>query len=309
MRRITSCAFAFALAVSLLVFSARPAAAKRILFNDLNNSDVRSIELDGSNLHTVFSTPLVSTSLAYEPAANKIYWAVDIGDNYIARANLDGTSAETLPVSDGPDSLAIDSAAQRIYFGSEDNGTVQRANLDGTGGQVLYTDLGSVFYGAAVNSAAGKIYWTSTGNNRFIHRANLDGSGHENLITGPGPHPLFTFGDPYGIALDVAGGKLYFSDADDNYVYRANLDGSELERFAPAGMLIPLGIAIDLESHRLFWAQPGAIGAMDLDGSNPVLYNVEGVPNNLAIVPEPASWMLLLSGVVAIGLRARHRSG
>jgi hypothetical protein len=81
-----------------------------------------------------------------------------------------------------------------------------------------------------------------------------------------------------------------------------------LEQFAIGGILQPLGIAIDLDSNRLFWAQPGAIGAMDLDGSNPVLYSVGGTPNSLAIVPEPASWLLLLSGVVVVGVKYSRRS-
>jgi DNA-binding beta-propeller fold protein YncE len=305
MRRMKFCALVLASAVSLWAFSVSPAFARRILFSDLNTAEIRSIELDGSNLHTAFSTNLVPTSIAYEPVANRIYWGVDIGDNYIGRANLDGSNTEILSSSDGPDSLAIDAAAGKIYFGSEDSGTVQRSNLDGAGLQALYSDPGSTYYGIAADSAFGKVYWTSTGNNRYVHRANLDGSNHEDLLTGPGPG--LTFGGPFGIGLDVAAGKFYFSDEDDSHFYRANLDGTALEVFSPSGNLHPHGIALDLDNQRLYWAQEGAIGSSNLDGSNAVLYNVGGFPHSLAIVPEPSSWLLALSGLGMLVFQCRPR--
>ena len=309
MKRIVFHAIWLAGRFVLIGHSAPPVHAARLLFNDLNSSDIRSIDTDGSNLHVVFSTGgFMSTSLAYEPLAAKIYWGVDLGANYIARANLDGSNAETLFFSDGPDALAIDSAAGKIYFGSEDSGTVQRSNFDGTANQTLFTEVGSTPFGVAVNAAHGKVYWTSTDSNRFINRANLDGSNHEDLITGPGPDPGSTFGQPFGIALDVSGGKLYFSDEDDSHFYRANLDGTGLEVFTPNSMMHPHGIALDLAAGRIYWAQEGAIGGSDFDGSNAVLYSVPGYPHNLTLVPEPATWLLLLSGS-AVVLVWRFRRG
>lgn len=302
MRRVTFCALA--LAVALLAFPASPAAAKRLIFNDLNSADIRSIDLDGSNLHTIFSTGDVSTSLAYDSQASKIYWGVDASANYIGRANLDGSDGVTFPLSDGPDALAIDSAAGKLYFAAEDSNTIQRLNLDGTGQETIITDPQNYSYGLALDVAAGKLYWTLTGVARYVDRANLDGSRQEDLIIEPGPG--LTFGQPFGIALDVGGGKLYFSDEDDSLFYRANLDGAGLEAFKPQDAMHPHGIVLDLAAQRIYWAQRGGIGGSDFDGSNAVLYNVPGYPHNLILVPEPTAWLLaggLWAIIVAIHTR------
>lgn len=305
MRPINLCAAALVAAISLLALSPSPAAAKRLVFNDLSSSSMRSIELDGSNLQTLFSTgDDMSTSLAYDPVSAKIFWGVDIPSNYIVRANLDGSSRQTFPLDNGPDAMTIDPAAGKLYYGSEDGSTIHRMNLDGTGLQTIVTDPTNYPNGMAVNPA-GKLYWTLTGSGRYVDRSNLDGSFQQDLIEGPGPG--LTFGQPFGIALDVAGGKLYFSDEDDSYFYRANLDGTGLEMFTPEDMMHPHGIALDLDARRIYWAQQGAIGSSDLDGGRVVHYPVDGFPHSLVLVPEPATWMLLLSGVLTVGLRCGWR--
>ena len=55
--------------------------------------------------------------------------------------------------------------------------------------------------------AAGKMYWAEGGANT-INQANLDGSGRDIIAAG--------FGDPTDIALDVAAGKLYWTDGTDD---------------------------------------------------------------------------------------------
>jgi len=65
-----------------------------------------------------------------------------------------------------------------------------------------------------------------------IRRANLDGSGVEDLVT----TGLF---EPNRIALDVAGGKMYWTDNGTDKIQRANLDGSEVEDLVTTGPPIP----------------------------------------------------------------------
>ncbi len=49
--------------------------------------------------------------------------------------------------------------------------------------------------------AASRMYWTDASAGK-IQKANLEGSGVEDLVTG--------LSEPQGIALDVAGGKMYW---------------------------------------------------------------------------------------------------
>jgi glucose/arabinose dehydrogenase len=48
------------------------------------------------------------------------------------------------------------------------------------------------------------MYWADAGADK-IQRANLDGSGIENLVT-------TGIGNPFGIALDLSAGKIYWTD-------------------------------------------------------------------------------------------------
>ncbi len=56
-----------------------------------------------------------------------------------------------------------------------------------------------------ISNAGGKMYWADGGKGGMkISRANLDGTTVEDLVTG-----LY---DPYGIALDLESGQIYFND-------------------------------------------------------------------------------------------------
>ena len=50
--------------------------------------------------------------------------------------------------------------------------------------------------------------------------------------------------EPYDIALDVADGKIYWTDAGTNKIQRANLDGSQVEDLVTAGLVTPFRIAL-----------------------------------------------------------------
>ena len=73
-----------------------------------------------------------------------------------------------------------------------------------------------------------------------VQRANLDGSNIETLIT--------ELEAPFGIALNVDGGKMYWTEADMDVpgrykVQRANLDGSNIETLV-TGLEAPTRIVI-----------------------------------------------------------------
>ena len=69
-------------------------------------------------------------------------------------------------------------------------------------------------------SQAWKLYWTDPGTDK-IQRSNLDGSGVKDLVTTGFWHPV-------GIALDVAGGKMYWTHSRAK-IQGSNLDGSGVE--------------------------------------------------------------------------------
>jgi DNA-binding beta-propeller fold protein YncE len=142
------------------------------------------------------------------------------------------------------------------------NYEIQRANLDGSEVETLLSGLEMVL-GIALDLTNEKMYYTE---NKYtdpqvhrITRANLDGSDPVVLVNG---------NRPYGIALDVAGGKIYWTDQSGD-IYRANLaDGSGVESLVSTSG--PYGIALDLDGGKMYWTDtdPDRIARANLDGSS-----------------------------------------
>ena len=139
------------------------------------------------------------------------------------------------------------------------NGGLDRANLDGTGGQFLtQSGLFSNPYGVAVDNA--HLYWSGPPGN--IARANLDGTGTDpSFIT-----DLNSPGSPiYGVAVD--GAHVYWTSAGTDTIGRANLDGTGVNQSFIAGASEPVGVAVD--GAHVYWANfdTDTIGRANLDGT------------------------------------------
>ncbi len=98
--------------------------------------------------------------------------------------------------------------------------------------------LAALLVGAHVDAglAQNKMYWTNFTSVK-IQRANLDGSSVEDLVT-------TGLSEPTGIALDVAAGKMYWTD--ESIIKRANLDGTGVENLVYTPFSSFFGIALDV---------------------------------------------------------------
>jgi DNA-binding beta-propeller fold protein YncE len=119
--------------------------------------------------------------------------------------------------------------------------------------------------GATSIAQSDKVYWTVFTPSK-IQRANLvDGSDVEDLLV------WNDVVSPYGIELDLAGGKMYWVSPGSDQIKRANLDGTMLETLADPLLLdFPAGIALDLHGGRMYWTDAGfgKIGRGNLDGTD-----------------------------------------
>ena len=113
----------------------------------------------------------------------------------------------------------------------------------------------------------------------------MDGSDVEDLVTQGLIGPL-------GIALDVAGSKIYWTDVTKGKIQRANLDGSDVEDLVTQGVSLPYGIALDVAGGKIYWIDHtrAKIQRANLDGSEVedlVIQGLIGPPLGIAIGITP----------------------
>jgi hypothetical protein len=154
-----------------------------------------------------------------------------------------------------------DSENGAMYWADSRSGKIFRANLDGTGVADVLANISP--YGIAVDTAAGKVYWTERGDPDKIRRANLDGSQIEDLIVDD------ALDWPFHIELDVSNGKMYWTCFYCQTIRRANLDGSNIEDLVIEPQIGILGLALDVDNGKMYWAGHRA----NLDGTG-----VESLP-------------------------------
>ena len=216
-------------------------------------------------------------------AADSIYWASESG--FVGVGNLDGsgTAATLFSSEGGPCGVAIDPAADKIYWTNFSSGTIRVANLDGTGTASTLTNASSEGNpcGVAVDPAANKIYWANYSSGT-IRVGNLDGSGTAATLFG-------SEGGPSGVAIDPAANKIYWTNQTSGTVRVANLDGSGTAATLFGSESNPIGLAIDPAANKIYWANlsSGAIRVANLDGSGTAsdLFGGEASPAGVAIDP------------------------
>jgi|GEM_PF-5911018 len=156
-------------------------------------------------------------------------------------------------VEDSVHGIAVDSIHGRLYWNNPVDVTMRWAKLDGTDIQTIATGTGSG--DITLDLIHDKIYWNASGGS--IQRANLDGSGRETVI------------EDYvaGIAVDPIHGRLYWNNPFDIPTLRwAKLDGTDIQTIATgtgSG-----DISLDLIHDKIYWnASGGSIDRANLDGS------------------------------------------
>jgi low density lipoprotein receptor-related protein 5/6 len=245
----------------------------KLYWTDDASGKVQRANLDGSMVEDLVTGLQFPGGLALDPVGDRLYWAENAFPARILQADLDGNGAGVaVPNPSDVLALALDLPGGKIYFTSPGHNAIRRANLDGTGVEVLVGE-GDVRVldpaGLALDLVAGKMYWTD-GPTGKVQRANLDGTGVEDLVTGVN---LLNF--PTGLALDLAAGKMYWTDAAAGTIRRANLDGTGVEDLV-AGISIRsdfgecIALALDLARGKLYWAElePSRIRRANLDGTD-----------------------------------------
>lgn len=192
---------------------------------------------------------LIFTESRYEDPTLKV---MDLDGGGLQDFFLPGNE---IPQADwGTAGLALDEAAGKIYWlhGSTP-GLIRRANLDGSGQEVLVSFLKNP-RGLALDTAGGKMYWSASPPQGWagglIQRANLSGSGVETVYLDPDYDPTQSkIGRP---RVDAVNGWVYF--ASNHRILRVNLDGPPFTAFTVVtGVSTAVAVDLDVAGGRIWW--------------------------------------------------------
>jgi hypothetical protein len=156
-----------------------------------------------------------------------------------------------------------------IYFMDTVDELMKKLTLDGTGTITTVLDIaGKAGVGIAYDATHDMIYFSDFNDadtpDGKIWKMKKDGTGLTAIVTG--------LLDPYGIALDVAGGKVYWAD-DAGNISRANLDGTGKEDLVSMADGWMRAVALDVENSKMYFYEVNNenLYMANLDGSNPTI--------------------------------------
>ncbi|GAA2058030.1 SMP-30/gluconolactonase/LRE family protein [Williamsia deligens] len=212
---------------------------------------------------------------------------LDIAGGAIRRVDLDGAvSTVVTDTGPAPDGIVRDAATDRIWWtlmgrptrGDEGsdftarNGGLRSARTDGSDVTTVLPD-GAITTGKQLDLAGGHLYWGDREGGR-ISRVAVDGGEVTDLVVRP-RDPETGLVDIHdqcvGIAVDVAGGHLYWTQkgpakGDAGRIFRAGIDipdGETAETRTDVETLWsdlpePIDLWFDASSSTLFWTDRGA---------------------------------------------------
>ncbi len=238
--------------------------------SDSETGTLRWADVDGNNVEVIteIEKPRV-LAVDFFDERGTLYWS-ELDSNTIQRSHRGGSHRGSISLGlEGPGSIAVDVAGDRMYWVDKRRSSIRRANLDGTDVEDLVTGVEDP-RDIALDLVAGRMYWTERGTGT-IRRTDLDGTDVEDLVTG--------IESSEGIALEVTVGKMYWTARgasrfpDAGVIQRSNLDGSNVETLV-AGLRDPVEIALDQVAGKMYYwvggsyLGGGSIHRSNLDGSS-----------------------------------------
>jgi hypothetical protein len=188
------------------------------------------------------------------------------------------TASYTWTVSTVPpptNTLSLPAGASRLLWTNFGDGTIGRANLDGTSLDESLISGATEPIAIAANSTY--IYWANQGSNS-IGRANLDGTGvNESFITGTNQLD----------GLAISGSYIYWMSGSSNSIGRANLDGTDVNQDFITGLNgLPNGLAVD--GSYIYWATTNGdtIARANLDGTGVNENFITGAPSPVDVAVD-----------------------
>ena len=155
----------------------------------------------GTGLPAILSGRDVPGDIEIDVSGGKMYWG-EVGSTLsIFRANLDGTSIETLATAASPNFLSLDLTNNKVYWTNFAANSIERMNLDGTSRETVFTLGSGSVEGIALDVDNSLVYFGDSGNSN-IRRVDFNGNNETTIVTGlNAPHELRFIPEPSTYAL------------------------------------------------------------------------------------------------------------
>jgi DNA-binding beta-propeller fold protein YncE len=270
-------------------------AGSRLFFLNVSGGEVLSMNPDGSDKAVIASGGHIPDGVAVDVQAGHVYWSnmgvPNLNDGSIERCDLDGRNRVAIIPPGGthtPKQILLEKKTGKLYWSDREGMRVMRANLDGSGVEVLVVsgdpkvDLGDATkwcVGVALDQARGQFYWTQKGSDNAgvgrILRAGIEIPAGE---TAANRTDIQVWRDglpePIDLEFDPASRVMYWTDRGDppagNTLNRAGVDApaSEPPKILIDHLMEAIGLALDVAGGRLFVTDlGGSVYAARLDGS------------------------------------------
>jgi hypothetical protein len=200
----------------------------------------------------------VAGNLVQPPARPAIFFS-SMEAKKIQRLSADGALTDVIQCAELPRGVAVDRAGGKIYWSESWAHRIKRANLDGSGEEVIHENTSNV-YASPLDLVNGKAYFGEGAglSDAKIYVMSVDGSNKTLLFDTPAlPHRDL-------MDLEVAGDKLYWINGQE--IEQCNLDGSG-RAVLVAGLEAPRGLEIDRAASKVYWTEGNKIRRAGLDGS------------------------------------------
>lgn len=183
-------------------------------------------------------------------------------------------------------------AANRIYWGNYNSGTIAHVDLAGGGGGTVSTAGATTLaepYGLTFDPSASRLYVASAEADKVSFAGLLGGAGGDLNTTGAETE------FPDGLSIDPVTRRIYWANAGSGSISYAGLDGTGGGNLNTTGAEVegPEGVVVDHATGRVYWANNNSttISYANLDGSGGGNLNTTGaeVSNPVGVAIDPVA--------------------
>jgi len=196
-------------------------ASSTMYWTDIRLQTLIRSDLNGGNRVTLTSDVRAGTLALDRATSHLIFATYGVGgtegpNDKIERVNQDGTGRQII-VSGGIQltTLDVDPVAQKLYwvdvgYNALNDTAIRRANLDGTGVEMLFANLPDAIVGIDIDPNENAIYWTSRDEGK-IKKAALNGGSIQTILSGLSePQTILLIPEPSTVVLLMFGATQQF---------------------------------------------------------------------------------------------------